>query len=95
MLNSNSFSGQCPPLTDPANGAVTVTGRHNGNISTYTCNSGFELLDLTTGSDMRTCQPDGTWTEPEPQCICKLPLLIVVPHSGKQLKFIYYKSAEL
>ena len=59
----------CPALSAPANGMVTVTGQLSGDTATYTCNSGFELLDLTTGSDMRTCQPDGTWTGSEQQCV--------------------------
>ena len=51
------------------NGSVEVTDQFRGDTATYTCNSGFELLDLTSGSDMRTCQPNGTWTSPEPQCL--------------------------
>ena len=61
----------CPLLTDPANGMVAVTGQASGFTATYTCNSGFELLDLTPGSDIRTCQPNGTWSGSEPQCIGK------------------------
>ena len=62
------FTGMCPVLTVDG-GNVTVTGQFRGDTATYTCNSGFELLDLTPGSNMRTCQTDGTWTVPEPQCL--------------------------
>ena len=54
----------------PADDMVTTTSRRlSGSTATYTCNSGFELLDITPGSDMRTCQPDGTWSGSEAQCI--------------------------
>ena len=56
----------CPGLSHPANGTVSVTSRTSGSIATYTCNTGFEL---TTESDMRTCQGDSTWTGMEPKCI--------------------------
>ena len=57
-------------LMDPANGMVTTPSRRlSGSIVTYTCNSGYQLLDDTPGSDVRTCQPVGNWTLPEPQCL--------------------------
>ena len=58
-------------LSSPADGEVTVTGEMIGDTATYTCNSGFEFLDRTPGSDMRTCQSDGTWSGDEQQCACK------------------------
>ena len=67
---------QCPPLPNPANGMVTVTGQTSGSTATYTCNTGLELLDLTLGSDARTCQPDGTWSGSEAQCIGKMKWMI-------------------
>ena len=45
-----------------------VTGQFRKDNATYTCNSGFELLDLTPGNDVRICQPDGTWSGFEAQC---------------------------
>ena len=59
---------ECPPLTNPANGMVTVTGQTSGSTATYACDSDLELLDLTSGSNVRTCQ-DGSWSLPEPQCV--------------------------
>ena len=51
---------------------VTTTSRRlSGDTATYTCKSGFELLDLTPGSNMSTCQPNGIWTLPEPMCVGK------------------------
>ena len=55
----------CPQLSALANGVVTVIGRM---IATYTCNSGY-VLDLTSGSEVRTCQADGTWSGSAPDCV--------------------------
>ena len=52
----------------------------SGTTATYTCNSGFELLDPTPGSNMRTCQPDGTWSGSEAQCIGVL--IYMLAHSN-------------
>ena len=55
-------------LTHPGNGLVAVSGRNVGSTATYTCDSGFELA-TNTSSGTRTCQGDGSWSEPEPQCV--------------------------
>ena len=71
----------CPNLTEPNNGSIEVTGLtagsnatytevtglSAGSNATYTCEFPFELLDNAT--DVRTCEPDGNWSLPEPQCI--------------------------
>ena len=62
------FIGMCPVLMVDG-GNITVTDKFRGDNATYNCNSGFELLNLTLGSDVRTCRTDGTWTVPEPQCL--------------------------
>ena len=65
-------TAQCEGLHDPDNGMVTTTSRRlSGSTATYTCNSGFELLDLTPGSNVRTCQSDGMWSGFEATCIGK------------------------
>ena len=58
-------------LSSPADGEVSVTGQMIGDTATYICNSGFEFLDRTPGSDVRTCQSDVTWSGDEQQCSCK------------------------
>ena len=66
------LSAQCRVLQSPANGMVTTTSRRlSTSIATYTCNSGFELLDLTPGSNTRTCQPNGMWSGAGAHCISK------------------------
>ena len=57
------ISVMCPVLSAPANGVVSVTGA----TATYTCDSGYEL-DLTSGSEVRTCQADGMWSGSAPTC---------------------------
>ena len=55
----------CPILPDPENGMVTLTGVSVGDMATYTCNDGFELM----GVQKLTCQEDGTWDNPLPLCM--------------------------
>ena len=43
----------CPDPTSPANGNVDVAGFSTGDIATYTCDDGFELI----GNDTFTCTP--------------------------------------
>ena len=63
-----SLEIMCPNLANPANGAVTVSGRNPGDIATYTCNSGFELV----GADTLTCGSDGMWSPDPPVCTREL-----------------------
>ena len=55
---------QCDALSDPANGAVSVTGTGVGDTATYSCNDGYEL----NGSGTQTCQSNGDWSELPPTC---------------------------
>ena len=72
MNNFVPISAQCPELQSPADGMVTTTSRRlSGSTATYTCNSGFEIFDLTPGVNVRTCQPDGTWSGSVQRCIRK------------------------
>ena len=72
IVDNFVYGATCPELQNPDNGMVTTTSRRlSTSTATYTCNSGFELLDLTSGSDMKTCQPNGMWSGPEAQCISK------------------------
>ena len=66
------FVGQCSPLFDPTNGMImTTSSRLSGSTATYTCNSGFEIFDLTPGVNVRTCESDGTWSGSAQRCIRK------------------------
>ena len=58
---------QCDALSDPDNGAVSVTGTGIGDTATYTCDDGYELI----GSSTRTCQSNGEWSDAPPICECE------------------------
>jgi len=49
---------QCPALTDPIHGTVSVTTTTYQSKATYLCSTGYTL----TGGAERTCQADGTWS---------------------------------
>lgn len=55
----------CGALLDPDNGQVNHTyGTTFGKTATYSCNSGYILVGVTT----RTCQETKSWSESEPTC---------------------------
>jgi len=59
----------CPSLTDPNNGLINCSLGNNRvpsfeDICSFTCNTGYELI----GSDIRTCQSDGSWNANETMC---------------------------
>ena len=54
----------CPSLTDPNNGIINCSLGGDRvpsyeDTCSFTCNTGYEL----TGSDTRTCQSDGSWSD--------------------------------
>ena len=61
---------RCEGLSTPANGEITLcsSGRvgvgYEGDTCSFTCNTGYEL----TGSDTRTCQSDGSWSDSDDVC---------------------------
>ena len=61
---------QCHNLSIPANGEIMScsSGRvgvgYEGHICGFTCNTGYEL----TGSDTRTCQSNGSWSDTDVTC---------------------------
>ncbi|XP_019647923.1 PREDICTED: LOW QUALITY PROTEIN: sushi, von Willebrand factor type A, EGF and pentraxin domain-containing protein 1-like [Branchiostoma belcheri] len=70
-LSTGSWSSQapqctlktCPPLAALNHG--TVTGGNNyGNIATYTCDIGYDLI----GNPTQTCQDNQQWTGSPPTC---------------------------
>ena len=50
---------------NPDNGIVMMTGYMEGNISTFICNPGYELV----GNETLTCQDDGQWSPLLPVCV--------------------------
>ena len=59
----------CLSLTDPNNGMISCSLGDDGvssyeDICSFTCNTGYEL----TGSDTRTCQSDGSWSNSNVTC---------------------------
>ena len=58
----------CPPLPDIDNGVVDWSGVSPGGVATYTCDPGFILV----GEPTQICRDNGTWSDEEPTCECKL-----------------------
>ena len=55
----------CGNLTDPTNGQVTHTsGTTFGQTATYSCNTGYNLVENNT----RTCQTTGVWSGSAATC---------------------------
>ena len=54
----------CGSLTDPVNGAVTVTNTTFNSTATYSCNDGYSLVGDTT----ITCLASASWSGGEPTC---------------------------
>ena len=55
----------CGNLTHPANGQVNHTaGTTFGQTATYNCNTGYNLVGLST----LTCQATGNWSGSAPTC---------------------------
>ena len=60
-LNIFNFTGKsCPVLQPPTNGAITSfsCGSSFGSQASFTCNKGYQI----TGSRLRSCRSDGTWS---------------------------------
>ena len=69
MLSLTSLTViMCDPLSDPANGMVTVSSRMVGSVATYECDAGHVMI----GDEARTCQANGQWSGSEPTCECTL-----------------------
>ena len=61
MYIINFTSDLCSPLTAPGNGMVDCSSE---GTCVFTCNTGFTL----SGSAVRRCQEDGTYTGTQPTC---------------------------
>lgn len=55
----------CPPLESPDHGAINGQQFWEGKTVLYTCASGYQL----SGTSVRRCLKDGTWTENKPECL--------------------------
>ena len=58
----------CGDPGTPTNGQRTLSSTTYNSVVTYTCDVGYTLQ----GSNSRTCQSNGQWSESVPQCDCKL-----------------------
>ena len=59
---------QCPELSSPANGLVSVSGLTPGSEASYSCKPGYRLE----GSLTRTCLDERVWSSQEPACVGKI-----------------------
>ena len=57
----------CGLVDAPRNGRFTAPSTTDGSIGTYSCNNRFVLC----GVENVTCQSNGSWTGPPPECISK------------------------
>ena len=65
LLMALLLSTDCGALSNPANGYVShTTGTILGQIATYGCNTGYNLV----GDRTRTCQATGVWSGSAPTC---------------------------
>ena len=55
---------ECPRLSAPGNGAVTVNGFTAGDVAVYYCEDGFELV----GDETRECMSNSEWSGQTPSC---------------------------
>ena len=58
------FSVVCPELSDPVNGTVEQTVYGLKQTATFSCDPGFGLV----GTQVLTCQENGTWNNQPPVC---------------------------
>ena len=61
----------CPVLSPPTGGQVTVAGYSQGDTATYTCSQGY----LMSGAATRMCQAGNTWSGAAPTCTARSKLL--------------------
>ena len=58
----------CGDLSDPPNGAVSLTANTTlGSEANYVCDEGYTL----SGCPMRVCEASGNWSNSEPECTSK------------------------
>ena len=82
---------ECPPLTASDNGGINCLLGDDGQPSlgdtcTFTCDNGYKL----SGSVIRSCQIDESWSGTEPVCIRGM--LLGYTHHTLHLLSISYKT---
>ncbi|XP_055836600.1 protein lev-9-like isoform X4 [Episyrphus balteatus] len=55
---------ECPELSQPLIGTVSIAGRNFGASANYACPKGYHVVGL----ESRLCQADGNWAGVEPAC---------------------------
>ena len=68
-MNAVCLLVTCSPLSDPSNGMMNCSLEDNkvfsyGNICSFTCDTGYELI----GSGTRSCQSNGNWSGSVAMC---------------------------
>jgi len=72
----------CRPLDSPVNGHASCNGSMFEDVCTFTCDDGYDL----SGTPIRTCQSDQTWSGSEATC-SKGTMLFEVIYDG--ICFLY------
>jgi len=62
MVTINHILGRCGALTTPVYGSIDCS---TADKCSFTCDDGF----LISGSTVRTCQDDNTWSGTQPTCM--------------------------
>jgi len=58
------YVAQCETLVTPGSGNVSYETDGTNTNALFSCSDDYAM----TGSNMSTCESDGTWTEPPPTC---------------------------
>ena len=76
IMYTADTSFTCPPLNNPANGEVSVSGLSVGSTASFSCNFGYVLR----GSAVLECGARGIWSAPDPTCERKLNVHIILAY---------------
>ena len=86
-LGIQASTTECPELTDPENGLVSVTTRNVGDQAVFTCNN----LHTLEGSITLTCRDSGQWDQTPPQrclpCTFNHHFVIMLTHLNSNFAF--------
>ncbi len=75
LLPSPHYAVQCPALSNPTNGRVSVPSRAVGSRATYSCNTGYTL----SGFSSRSCLSNGVWSGSVPICSSGKRISLILP----------------